>query len=459
MKRWINYIVLLVFCAGCNMELLPETEITEDDILKDVIDVRKCFMDAYKLDDAISAKIDCDRGLADEMVPNFESLDQVVDFYESDAAGMYRNQNVQSLYAGFYASIAVCNLTLEQLTKCEVSDSTLWRQIQGEALALRAFDHFMLVNYFARPYTDRPETNPGIVLKTRFSLDESTRTTVKAVYDTIVNDLNRARKLMTLTDEQPARFTEDGATALLCRVYLFMNDWDRVIEEADKLIGNYDFPADPYGQFNDVDGDGEIFTLDFSYNEYGFYYPNGFASGQFMDAFHEGDYRSYYLEEDSEWVYDYETGGYIEIPSGKMKWNKIGLTYKALRIAEVYLNRAEAYCELEKYDLARADLLEVASRSGADVDYINDLTGEDLLNEILQERRREFAGEGYRASDLLRKGLPVVRYYREDDFATENPVQTLAPDYFSRVLPIPHRECYLNTLIDQNPGYPRDTKL
>ena len=142
-----------------------------------------------------------------------------------------------------------------------------------------------------------------------------------------------------------------------------------------------------------------------------------------------------------------------------MKCTKIGATYKALRIAEVYLNRAEAYCELGEYGLARADLLEVASRSGADVSYIDELTGDELLNEILQERRREFVGEGYRAMDLLRKGLPVVRYYNEDDFLTDEPVQTIAADHFSRILPIPHMECYLNTLIDQNPGYPRDTKL
>ena len=459
MKRWINYIILVAFCAGCNMELLPETEITEEDILKDVIDVRKCFMDAYMITDAISSRIDCDRGLANDMVPDFEGYDNTAtDFYELDAGSLYRDEKIKGLYSDCYTSIGTCNLTLDQLTRCVVTDSVLWRQIKGEALALRAFDHFMLVNYFARPYYDQPETNSGIVLKMSYSLDEAPRVTVKTVYDTIISDLNRARELMTLTDEAPARFTADGATALLCRVYLYMNKWDMVIEEAGELIGNYDLPSDPSDQFNEKDGDGEIFTLDFSYNEYGFYYPSGFVSGQLENSFRDGDYRLYYFEEDSEWVYDPDYG-YVEVPSGKMKCTKIGATYKALRIAEVYLNRAEAYCELGEYGLARADLLEVASRSGADVSYIDELTGDELLNEILQERRREFVGEGYRAMDLLRKGLPVVRYYNEDDFLTDEPVQTIAADHFSRILPIPHMECYLNTLIDQNPGYPRDTKL
>lgn len=159
MKRLIYYMMLLVLGGGCNMTLLPETEITEDDILKNMIDVRKTFMAAYELDEAISAKIDCDRGLADDMIPAYESLDQAIDFYEMDADGMYKNQNVEALYSGFYRSIAICNQTLNLLDKCVVTDTVQWKQIRGEALALRAFDHFSLVNYFGRPYYDHPETN------------------------------------------------------------------------------------------------------------------------------------------------------------------------------------------------------------------------------------------------------------------------------------------------------------
>lgn len=220
MKRLIYYMMLLALGAGCDMTLLPETEITEEDILKNVIDVRKTFIAAYELHDAISAKIDCDRGLADDIIPAYESADQAIDFYEMDASGMYKNQNVSSLYGGFYESIAICNQTLNLLDKCVITDTVLWRQVRGEALALRAFDHFSLVNYFGRPYYDQPETNLGIVLKTKFDLGEAARTSVKTVYDTIVSDLNRARDLMTLEEDGPARFTADGATALLSRVYL-----------------------------------------------------------------------------------------------------------------------------------------------------------------------------------------------------------------------------------------------
>lgn len=360
MKRWIYYVILLVFCAGCNMDFLPETQITEENVLKDLNDVQRCFMEAYQavqIRGGITGKIDLDKGLADDVMPNFAGRDVMLSFLNADAGKMYKDITLELMYADFYNSIAICNLTLEQLKKCEVTDSVLWRQLQGEALALRAYDHFSLVNYFGRPYYDHPETNPGIVLKMSYNLGEAPRSTVKVVYDTIIHDLKKARELMTLSDNLPSRFTADGVTALLCRVYLFMGKWDMVIEEADKLIGNYNLPSDPYGQFEAIDGEGEIFTLDFSYLGYGFYYPSGAPSEQMKSIFHDGDYRLNYVVEDGYWDWD-EDGNDIWVSDGELWW-KIGMTYKVLRIAEIYLNRAEAYCELGKYDLALADLIEV----------------------------------------------------------------------------------------------------
>lgn len=457
MKKWIYYIALLFVCAGCDMTLLPETHITEEDVMKDLVDVEKCFMSAYQLDDAISNKIDCDRGLSDDMVPRFDYKEDAIYFYNQNAGEMYRCGWVEYMYAGFYKSIAICNETLYQLEHCPKTDTAAWEQLKGEALALRAYDHFSLVNYYGRPYFDKPETNPGIVLKMEYSLAEAPRSTVQVVYDSVLSDLNRAYRLLNSEEEAPARFTKDGVTALLCRVYLFMNKWNEVIDEADKLIGKYDLPSNVAKQFTTSNGKGEIFTLDFSYNKYGFYYAKGFVSGKLQNSFDEYDERLNFIDQEEDFIITDE--GYIEWILTDPKVAKIGLTYKALRIAEVYLNRAEAYCELGEDGLAREDLKAVVANNGVDASYIDALSGDELMNEILVEREREFMGEGYRALDLLRKGLSVVRYYTEEDFDMAEPQQTLAIDHFSRILPIPHKECYLNTLIGQNPGYPRDTKL
>ncbi|HJA14798.1 MAG TPA: RagB/SusD family nutrient uptake outer membrane protein [Candidatus Butyricimonas faecavium] len=458
MKKWIYYIALFFVCTGCDMTLLPETHITEEDLVENLVDIEKCFMSAYIMDDAITNKINCDWGLADDIMPMFENDWGGVFFYLQDAREMYKSQWVQYLYAGFYSSIAICNETLYQLELCPAKDSAQWSQLKGEALALRAYDHFSLVNYFGRPYYDHPETNLGIVLKNEFSLKEASRSTVQVVYDSVLSDLNRAYPLLNSDAEAPARFSKDAVTALLCRVYLFMNKWDKVIAEANKLIGKYDLPSKPADQFTVINGEGEIFTLDFSYNKYGFFsYLEGYVATWLVDAYQEGDPRTYNIIPGEDWVY---IDGVLNfIPNGKNELYKLGKTYKALRIAEVYLNRAEAYCELGEDLLAREDLKAVVGNYGGDVSYIDKLSGEALMNEILMERAREFVCEGYRALDLLRKGLPVERYYTEEDPDTEEPQQIISIDDFTRILPIPHQECYLNTLIEQNPGYPRDTKL
>lgn len=458
MKKWIYSIALLLVGAGCDMTLLPETHITEEDVIENLADIEKCFMSAYRLKGAINAKINCDWAISDEVAPNFENwYEEGANFYFQDASKMYRSEWVESLYAGFYNSIAICNETLNQLELSPEKEEARWSQLKGEVLALRAYDHFSLVNYFGRPYYDHPETNPGIVLKTEFSLDEMPRSTVKTVYDTILSDLNRAYQLMNSDEEAPARFSKDGVTALLCRVNLFMNRWKKVIEEADKLIGKYKLPSKPAKQFQTINGKGEIFTLDFSYDKYGFFsYLEGDVSKQLLNTFQDFDERMNLFDIDEDFDITDE-GEIIWIETVVLQ--KHATTYKALRIAEVYLNRAEAYCELGQDELAREDLKAIVENNGGESDYIDDLSGEELLAEILAERSREFMVEGYRATDLLRKGWPLVRYYTDGELDADEPQQTTPIEHFSRILPIPHRECYLNTRIDQNAGYPRDAKL
>lgn len=73
MKKWIYYIALFFVCTGCDMTLLPETHITEEDLVENLVDIEKCFMSAYIMDDAITNKINCDWGLADDIMPMFEN--------------------------------------------------------------------------------------------------------------------------------------------------------------------------------------------------------------------------------------------------------------------------------------------------------------------------------------------------------------------------------------------------
>lgn len=81
-----------------------------------------------------------------------------------------------------------------------------------------------------------------------------------------------------------------------------------------------------------------------------------------------------------------------------------------LRIAEAYLNRAEAYAEAgpqQNVALALADVNTIRVARGLDPS--GPLLGAALINEILLQRRLEFAFEGHRFFDLKRRGQDIFK--------------------------------------------------
>ena len=80
-----------------------------------------------------------------------------------------------------------------------------------------------------------------------------------------------------------------------------------------------------------------------------------------------------------------------------------------MRAAEMYLIEAEAYAHMNNSSKAAQALYEVVKKR--DVAYkLSTQTGNDLLNEILFQRRIELWGEGFRFYDLKRLNLPLDRH-------------------------------------------------
>ena len=116
--------------------------------------------------------------------------------------------------------------------------SPITKQMLGEALAIRALVYFDLVRIFAQTYTiksgvDGADGNGGqlgIPIITQVTSQDSiispSRSTVKAVYDQVINDLLKADSLMSITPSTPCTFSNLSAEALLARVYLTKEDWN-----------------------------------------------------------------------------------------------------------------------------------------------------------------------------------------------------------------------------------------
>lgn len=114
-----------------------------------------------------------------------------------------------------------------------------------------------------------------------------------------------------------------------------------------------------------------------------------------------------------------------------------------LRIPEAYLNRAEANYMLGNITEALADLNLIRSNRGLTAR--SGLTGDALLNEILRQRRLEYAFEGHRWFDLKRRGQPIVKAAAQGGGLPYNDYRILAN--------IPLNELTTNKSIRQNFNY------
>lgn len=110
--------------------------------------------------------------------------------------------------------------------------------------------------------------------------------------------------------------------------------------------------------------------------------------------------------------------------------------YVVFRLADAVMMRAEAAFRLGKTAEALADVNRIRTRSG--VDALTSLTAAD----ILAERGREFAWEGWRRNDMVRFGT----------FSLERKFMKNL-DKRRELFPIPQPRIDANPLLKQNPGY------
>jgi hypothetical protein len=125
-----------------------------------------------------------------------------------------------------------------------------------------------------------------------------------------------------------------------------------------------------------------------------------------------------------------------------------------LRLAEMYLNRAEANTKLGNMQQAIDDVNLIrrrASLSGTALYSVDDLKGhESVLNVVLEERRLEFFFEGHRVYDLFRNNLPMTREYI-GFHGIDHYNFTVSPADERVVFFIPEYEIINNPNLTQNP--------
>lgn len=138
-------------------------------------------------------------------------------------------------------------------------------------------------------------------------------------------------------------------------------------------------------------------------------------------------------------------------------------TWVELRLAEVYLNRAEANFKLGNSAPALSDLNSVRGRAGVALPPLSGLSGDALFKAIRQERKIELAYEGHLYWDMRRWRLAHTEYngYRVHGMKISNSKDGWLYEYVdcdlqdrkflekTYVLPVPYSEMENNGAIEQ----------
>jgi starch-binding outer membrane protein, SusD/RagB family len=377
----------------------------------------------------------------------------------------YRNQispfnlYLKNFWTACYANIRDANDVYENTRASTSIDSVFKKRFMAEALLIRAYWYFNLVNLFGDiPLPVSIDAHVNLALH---------RTSVDDVYVQIETDLKTAQQDLDdayLNKDRTAPVSERilpnkaTATALLARLYLYWQKYDLAEQEASAVISMNDMyaleplknvflsvskeaiwqlaPDFPNNQnINTSEGSG--FILEESPDDFGQH-----AISQFLlNAFENGDQRRL------QWIKMYNTYAYPY--KYKIKSGNQGAEHSTLlRLAEQYLIRAEAKIYLGEPQEALSDLNVIRKRAGLPLLSLGNMNQAALLKAVLHERQVElFTEQGHRWFDLKRTGNATAV------MSIVNVAKSGAWSSASILWPIPGDEISKDSNLVQNHGY------
>ena len=155
------------------------------------------------------------------------------------------NDSPEQVWMLYYEGIYKANEALAAIDDQGGPKNDILRNSKGEALLIRAYDHFILANEFCRPYNGKTSTkDAGLYYATGIAdfsaaAEQSNRGTVADVYAKIAADIEAGIPLLNDTYEVPKyHFNKQAAYAFATRFYLYYEKWEKAKEYADKLLGS-----------------------------------------------------------------------------------------------------------------------------------------------------------------------------------------------------------------------------
>ncbi len=379
--------------------------------------------------------------------------------FSTQAENAFGSHFTTGVWSTSYRLINEANIIIAGAEATQTSQSHRDR-LRGEALFLRGLAyHELLRVYGYEPNHPLISTwDQGVIIRTEPTLglsgaDLRPRRTVLEGYEQAESDYLEAINLLGGNDRGSVYFADVAAAhAGIARLYLYWERWEDALNHAELAVSNakgslVDFSS--YENIFDILPNPEsIFELSFdnthgsggSLNAVTTPPPGWFdalPSAELLELYEEDDLRNN--------LFDVHTDGYPFILkyTGTVGQNTDHIP--VFRVSEMILIQAEAHYELndEANAIAALELLRANRGLGA---YETAPSGNSLLDEIYDERRRELAFEGHRWYDLKRRAMNVPK--------PEVNLNPAVPFDDVRILaPLSSTQVENNPNLDQNPGY------
>lgn len=384
----------------------------------------------------------------------------------------YANDNREPTYRRVTFTWGFCYSVINQINalisgleeSVDISDADK-AELAAQGRALRAFFYFQLAMEFTVAYTEDPTAEaPPIYEEVSLDGEGKPMSTLQEMYDLILEDLNFA--VANLTDYRLGKsyVNQSVAYGILARVHQAMGNW----QEAENAARNA-YGGDPSAMLNAAgytDGFSDLSNPEWLWgspqndDQSNYYagaphshadhfvlsYAGTFFNNDFVAEFSATDVRNmfqeYYAVDDTDyrnWITSKFTFGFDS-------------DHPIMRIPEMILIEAEA--RYWQGDEVGAHELLFQLQSDRDPNAVMSAnTGEDLLNEILLERRKELYAElGVEWFDAkrLRRGITRTNNHLVMSEAD------LMPDDKKFYLKIPQSEIDANPFIEESVNAYRD---
>ncbi|MDO5035745.1 MAG: RagB/SusD family nutrient uptake outer membrane protein [Porphyromonas sp.] len=353
-------------------------------------------------------------------------VDPIIDPWGLSSFPMYKNiytwtdtsdaddRTEEYPYISFYQTIFYVNDIIAEAPNAEESNGYPLPQIIAESYLLRAYAYFELANMYGPKYAENQRDTKVVPIILIVDTEQVLpRNTLGEIYDQIESDLAKAEEMMTVTtwekSEDKYKGSKEALYGLASRIYLYKGDWNKSLEYAKKALAISEFLED----FNDSEA---LMPTHYSSAENVWALEEvvglnirEFASIQptFLDTFAEGDLRkSKFFEENMDWM----TGEFFTV-SVKLTSRD---TRSTVRRAEVFLNAAEAAARLGQDQQAKSYMSSLLAKRytpehfAAAESQWQALSGQALVEWILQERLKELAVEGHEWYDYKRTSQPAL---------------------------------------------------